>query len=744
VAGEEKVEGETLPRRNTQHKNKLWTVPEDGIDTLYAVLRRSSEKFGNAEAIGKRKLIKLHNEATKVKKIIDGKEQEVEKQWQYYEQSGYEFVSYVEFEQQCKNVGSALSSLGLKNPDRVHLFAATHPNWLAFAHGAWTLNVPIVTAYDTLGEEGLKHSLAQTNAKAMFLDPHNLPKLIKPFNETKDIQIVVYNDDESPVCKADPSKVAADVKKLQDAHPHLKIFSFSEFVKLGAEQKLKPNPPKPEDLACIMYTSGSTGVPKGVLLTHANVVGAIAGLESNVGKYVGPRDYFITFLPLAHIFELVLENTCLFWGTKMGYAHPKTISDNSAKNCRGDIAELRPTIMVGVPAVWETIKKGIIAKVNAMSPVVRNLFWGAFATKSYLAPYLASVGLETGIIDSVVFSKVREATGGRLRLVMNGGGPIAKDTQRFISMVIAPLLSGYGLTETAAMGAFTDPLGWVDDSLGSPEGSLEIKLVDFADAGYYSTNNPPQGEIWMRGASIATGGYLDLPKETEEAFTKDGWFKTGDIGEFDARGNLRIIDRKKNLVKTLNGEYIALEKLESIYRTCPVVQNICVYAALDKNKPIAIVSVVEKVIQQIGKDNGVDKIGDALLQDPKVNKAVLKEMQAAGKSAGFAPFEILEGVALTDDEWTPQSVSTEHAWIHEFHADFEHRTWSRRHRSSTERLSMTLTRMRSRRRTAAARYPFSKYEFDAAISSCKILPIRSVARPHAAYVIHRNHSALEM
>jgi long-chain acyl-CoA synthetase len=201
---------------------------------------------------------------------------------------------------------------------------------------------------------------------------------------------------------------------------------------------------------------------------------------------------------------------------------------------------------------------------------------------------------------------------------------------------------------------------------------------------------------------------LDLPKETEEAFTKDGWFKTGDIGEFDARGNLRIIDRKKNLVKTLNGEYIALEKLESIYRTCAVVQNICVYAAADKNKPIAIVSVVEKVLQQIAKDNGVEKGGDALLQDPKVNKAVLKEMQAAGKSAGFAPFEILEGVALTDDEWTPQSVSTVQSHNDGTHTNFDNRTWSRPRRSLTARLSTTLTRTRSRRHIAAARHLFHK------------------------------------
>jgi len=142
---------------------------------------------------------------------------------------------------------------------------------------------------------------------------------------------------------------------------------------------------------------------------------------------------------------------------------------------------------------------------------------------------------------------------------MSGGGPVAKDTQRFISMVIAPMIIGYGLTETAAMGALMDPLAWTDNAMGGMPASVEVKLVDFPDAGYYAANDPPQGEIWIRGGAV-TDGYLDLEEETKENFT-DGWFKTGDVGEFDKDGNLRIIDRKKNLVKTLNGEYIALEKV---------------------------------------------------------------------------------------------------------------------------------------------------------------------------------------
>lgn len=245
----------------------------------------------------------------------------------------------------------------------------------------------------------------------------------------------------------------------------------------------------------------------------------------------------------------------------MGYGNPKTISDASVRNCAGDIREFKPTILIGVPAVWETVRKGILAKVGKSSAVVKSLFWGGMSAKSMmLSSGLPGSGLGTSVINSVVLSKVKEATGGKLRICLNGGGPVSKDTQRFISMAIAPMIIGYGLTETVGMGALMDPLAWTDNGLGSIPGSIEVKLVDYADAGYHASSDPPQGEIWIRGAPVADG-YLDLEKETKESFTEDGWFKTGDIGEFDKDGNLKIIDRKKNLVKTLNGEYIALEKV---------------------------------------------------------------------------------------------------------------------------------------------------------------------------------------
>ena len=506
--------------------------------------------------------------------------------------------------------------------------------------------MPIVTAYDTLGEEGLRHSLIQTQSKAIFLDAGLLKTLSNGLKDAKSIKTVIHNVNEEPK--------QADLDKLKSEYPDIQVLSLDELRQLGESNMVDPVPPSPEDLACVMYTSGSTGPPKGVTIKHKSVVAAVAGIQTIMGAYITPGESLLTYLPQAHILEFVFENICLFWGGIMGYGNPKTLSDSSVRNCKGDIREFKPTILVGVPAVWESVKKGIIGKVNAGSVVVRNMFWGAMSAKQLLL----SAGLPgAGVLDSVVFKKIKDATGGRLRICMNGGGPIAKDTQKFISMAISPMISGYGLTETCAMGALQDPMAWDPDALGDIPGSIEVKLVDFAEAGYFSTNSPPQGEIWIRGDCV-TEGYLDNEKETKEAITSDGWFMTGDVGQFNANGHLKIIDRKKNLVKTLNGEYIALEKLESIYRAAPVVGNICVYAAGDKTKPVAIIVPVEPALQKLAASNGI-KGGslETLVHDKKLNGIVLKELQKAGREGGLSGIEIIDGVVMSEEEWTAQNVS---------------------------------------------------------------------------------------
>lgn len=337
----------------------------------------------------------------------------------------------------------------------------------------------------------------------------------------------------------------------------------------------------------------------------------------------------------------------------MGYGSPKTLSDASVRNCKGDIRELKPTVLVGVPAVWETVKKGIIGNVNKGGALVKGLFWGGLGAKNFLM----STGLPgSGVLDAIIFKKVKEATGGRLRIALTGGGPISKDTQLFLSMTLCPMINGYGLTETSAMGSLCDPLAWTIDAVGDIPSSIEIKLVDFPEAGYYSKNTPPQGEIWIRGPSVMEG-YYENEEETKAVMTEDGWFMTGDIGEFDKNGHLKIVDRKKNLVKTLNGEYIALEKLESIYRSAAVVANILIHAAADQVKPVAVIVPAEPALAALAKANGIEGESiEALVNDKKLNSIVLKELQNAGRAGRLKPFEIIEGVVLSDEEWTPQNV----------------------------------------------------------------------------------------
>jgi long-chain acyl-CoA synthetase len=639
------VDGETVPRRHPLAKDGLISKPVDNISTVYELVRVSAAKFGNAKALGSRRLVRTHQETKKVKKIIDGQEQQVDKNWTFFELSSYEYMTYHEYEKLVLNIGSGLRKLGMQKEDRVHIFAATSQNWLAVSHAAASQSMPIVTAYDTLGEEGLRHSMVATGAKAIFLDPHLLPTLGNVLKDATEVRHVIWNSQ---------NQVKDDhINALKSNFPNVTVISFKDLEKLGRENPVDPVPPAPEDLCCIMYTSGSTGTPKGVPLKHSNVIAAVAGVSVVVQPFIGPGDGLLTYLPLAHILEFVFENASLYWGSTMGYGNPKTLSDQSVRNCAGDIREFKPSILVGVPAVWENVKKGISAKVSAGSAIVQNMFWGALWAKQALL----SAGLPgSGILDAVVFKKIKEATGGRLKLCMNGGGPIAKDTQTFISMAIAPMISGYGLTETTAMGCLMNPQEWTADSLGAMPACIDVKLVDFPDAGYHATNKPrPQGEVWIRGPSVLEKYYKN-DKETAEAIAEGGWFKTGDIGEWDEHGHLKLIDRKKNLVKTLNGEYIALEKLESIYRSAAVVANICVYADDSKAKPIAIIVPMEPALKKIASSVGVPEGSlEEMVHNKKLQGAVLKELQNVGRQGGLSGIEIIDGVVVSDEEWTPQN-----------------------------------------------------------------------------------------
>lgn len=266
VPGQTPVEGETLIRRHPAAVDGLLTKPSDDITTVYELVCQSVAKFGNAKCMGSRKLVRTHQDKKMIKKVVNGEETEVEKSWTFFEMSPYEYITYTEYERVILNLGSGLRKIGLAKDDRVHIYAATSQNWLAMAHGACSQSMPIVTAYDTLGEEGLRYSMVATKAKAIFLDPHLLPTLTNVLAAATEVQTVVWNSQHQVN--------QGHIDKLKASYPHINILSFDDLRKLGEENPSDPVPPTAKDLCCIMYTSGSTGTPKGVPVTHEAVVAA--------------------------------------------------------------------------------------------------------------------------------------------------------------------------------------------------------------------------------------------------------------------------------------------------------------------------------------------------------------------------------------------------------------------------------------------------------------------------------------
>lgn len=661
IVGKAENEHETAPRRNSRFK-KAPLVRPIGMkcNTVYEFLVEIFNKNKSGQAMGWRDTIDIHEEIKIINKVIDGKNIPTEKTWLYYEMSPYKYNSYNELMDIMHDIGRGLVKMGLKpqSEDKLHIFASTSHKWMKMFLGSQSQAIPIVTAYDTLGESGLTHSMVQTNTNAVFTDNNLLPKLINPLKKATEIKYIIHSEKINPKDKRQNGKmfkVANDaIKQIKEIRPDIQIFTFDEIIKMGQDSKheIDIHPPTPEDLCCIMYTSGSTGDPKGVVLKQSTVNAGIGGVGSTVYGFMGPEDSIIAFLPLAHIFELVFELECFYWGSTIGYGTVKTLSAQSMRNCQGDLQEFRPTLMVGVAAVWETIRKGILAQLSQQPAIVQKVFWTAYNTKATLKKFHLPGGDALG---RLIFKKVKEATGGRLKYMCNGGSPISVEAQEFLSNILCPMLIGYGLTETVANTTVTQPDRFELGVAGDLAGTITAKLVDVEELGYFAKNN--QGELWLKGACVLPEYYKN-PEETAKALTKDGWFKTGDIAEWTANGHLKVIDRKKNLVKTMNGEYIALEKLESVYRSNKYVMNICCYADQTKVKAVGIVVPVFPQLAKLAISLGVMKQGDDVEQyvdNPKLANAVLSDILKTGRDQGLTGIELLQGVVLFDDEWTPEN-----------------------------------------------------------------------------------------
>jgi len=416
-----------------------------------------------------------------------------------------------------------------------------------------------------------------------------------------------------------------------------------------------------------MYTSGSKGKPKGVIITHKNALTVCGALGSDIP--LNNEDTHLGYLPLAHIMEFSAELVCFYIGTSITYADPKSLTATGAFP-HGALEEFKPTVMVGVPKIWDVIKKGIEAKISKASPVVKFLYKTAFTARTFAQKR----GYDTPLFKKLVFKKISAATGGRLRLGLAGGGPLSEEIQIAIRANLGiPFGQGYGLTETCAGLSVQDILCDTRSGVaGVPLTCLEVKIEscpevnDKAGLPYLAADRKDadgnnvlgRGEILVRGHNVSLG-YYKMKDKTDEVFDKDGWFHTGDIGQWLEDGSLRIVDRRKNLVKLKGGEYIAVEQMELVYGNSVFVDaingGICCYGDGDMDRPVALVQLSMPAAMSWAKENGIAGDYETIAASPELNAAVHKALLVEHKKGGLTNLEKLIAVSILTKPWTPEN-----------------------------------------------------------------------------------------
>lgn len=311
--------GESRPRRsNMVGDGPLVTQPLAGVGTIHDVLLYAARTFPNKEAMGWREVERIIEEEKEVTKTVGGQEVKEKKTWKYFQLSKYRYLTFQQFKEKVDVCAHALNHSGIKKGDVFNVYAATSVNWRLLAHAAAATGAVIATAYETLGEEGLQHSLSEPECKGVFTNAPLLPTLLRVLPRTPTVKLVVYDD----------KPKGTIIEDIKAARPDLQILSLDEFVKLGSENNsadLSTLHPVKDDLACIMYTSGTTGAPKGVMLTHANLISSVGAIVVHLGRHLGEHDWFLAFLPLAHILEYVVELTLFFVGVTTGYGTVKKL-----------------------------------------------------------------------------------------------------------------------------------------------------------------------------------------------------------------------------------------------------------------------------------------------------------------------------------------------------------------------------------------------------------------------------------
>lgn len=553
----------------------------------------------------------LANQTTKplMKHKVDGK---------------YVPISYDEFKEQTDNLAFGLASLGVKAEDKVAIISENRPEWVYSDMAILSLGAIDVPLYPSLTAESVEFIMNNSESKGIIVsNKFQLNKFIKIKDKCKTIEFIIILNE-------------------KDFNPDLKnLFTFKQVQELGKKYR-KENPDllkdsiekvKPSDICTIIYTSGTTGEPKGVVLTHNNILSNVrAALQCFP---ITKDDIFLSFLPLCHIFERMAGYyTAFSSGGTICYAESiETVAQN--------LIEIKPTIMTTVPRLFERIHSKIIKNVESQPEKKQKIFnWAIEVGKQYAKAKKqkkVSFGLAAKhkVADKLVFRKLRDRTGGRLRFFISGGAALSKDLGEFFEAVGILIIEGYGLTESSPVIAANRLDDYKFGTVGKPFPGIEVKIA-------------PDGEILAKGPNIMQGYYKN-PKETE-ATIKDGWLYTGDIGEFDSEGFLKITDRKKHLFKTSAGKYIAPTPIENLFLASKYIDQFVLIG--DRRMFLTALIVPDfEALKEYADSNNIKYTNEIdLTKDERIYK--LLEVELNQMQRNLANYERVRKFALLDRPFT--------------------------------------------------------------------------------------------
>ncbi|MBA0685387.1 hypothetical protein Goari_013050, partial [Gossypium aridum] len=444
------------------------------------------------------------------------------------------------------------------------------------------------------------------------------------------------------ICHAEVSIAFVEEKKIAEVTPEqkaeaekqgLSIFTWEEFLQLGENKQYDLPIKKKTDICTIMYTSGTTGDPKGVLISNESIITLLAAVDCLLGRVneeLTMNDVYISYLPLAHIFDRVIEELFISHGASIGFWR------GDVKLLLEDIGELKPSVFCAVPR--------FISHISALlsgSDIYDNLY-----SKFYNMRNGSKHAEASPFSDRIVFSQVKERLGGNLRIILSGAAPLSSHVEEFLRVVACcHVMQGYGLTETCA-GTFVSlphelsMLGTV----GPPVPNVDVRLESVPEMGYDALASTPRGEICLKGTTLFSG-YFKREDLTKEVMI-DGWFHTGDIGEWQPNGSMKVIDRKKNIFKLSQGEYVAVENLENVYGCVSDIESIWVYGNSFESYLVAVVNPNKQALERWAADNGVSGDFETICTDPKAKEYILGELTRTSKEKQLKGFEFIKAVHL--------------------------------------------------------------------------------------------------